>query len=121
MANPVQRLSEPEAVTIANGASLSTGINLRGRVPTGVYMSAAWTAAVLTFQASPDGSTWYNVQTESVELSITTAAGQYIAFEPTRFFGINWLKVRSGTSGTPVNQAADRALVLMTGKPDVSD
>lgn len=119
MVNPVVSLSEREAVTILSGASLTSGLNLGGRIPTGIYMSAAWTAAALTFQASLDGVTWYNVQTESAELSVTTTSAVYVAFDPTRFFGVKWLKVRSGTAGVPVNQAADRALVLMLGKPDV--
>jgi hypothetical protein len=119
MVNPVTRLSESEAVTILSGASLSAGLNLGGRIPTGIYMSAAWTAAEMTFQASPNGVTWYNVQTEAAELSVVVAAGVYVALDVSRFYGVNWLKVRSGTSGAAVNQGADRALTLMLGKPQV--
>ena len=119
MGNPVRRISEAEAVTIASGASLSPAVNLRGRVLCGVYMSAAWTAAGLTFQGSSDGVTYYNIQTDTTEVIASAAAAIYIALDPVTFLGVNFLKVRSGTSGTPVNQGADRALLVMAGQPSL--
>ena len=47
--------------TIANGASLSDGQSLGGRTPAIIMMSAAWTAASLTFQGSHDGTTYYDL------------------------------------------------------------
>lgn len=121
MANPVTQLSEPETFTISSGQSLSAGVNLGGRIPVGVFMPASWTAAGLTFQGSPDGATWYDIHDTAAEVSVAAAAAIYVAFDPVKFYGINHMKVRSGTSGTPVNQGADRSLILMLGKPDVED
>jgi hypothetical protein len=120
MANPVNRMSEAETCTIASGASLSGAVNLGGRIPVGVYMPASWTAAALTFQVSPDGVTYYNAHTEAAEYSVTASAVIYVNFDSVNFYGANFLKVRSGTSGTPVNQGADRVMTLMLGQPDVN-
>lgn len=116
MANAVQRPAEPETFTILSGQSLSAGVNLGGRVPVGIYMPASWTAAGLTFQASYDGTNFFNVQNDSAEIALTVIASIYVAMDATRLRGITHLKVRSGTSGTPVNQAADRSLVLMLAR-----
>ena len=45
------------AVTISNGQSLSPQANLGNKLLVGIQMPAVWTAAALTFQASPDGGT----------------------------------------------------------------
>ena len=107
-------------VTIANGASLSNGALLGDHVLVGIQMSAAWTAASLTFQISyDDGATWHNLYDDSgteVTLSPVSPAGLYLALSPDPFGGIVLIKVRSGTSGTPVNQAAARSLILITRK-----
>ncbi len=52
---------------------------------------------------------------EEAELEITADASRFLALDPVNFWSINYLKVRSGTSGTPVNQGADRTLKLMVG------
>lgn len=115
MGNPVQRLSEPYPVVIPINTAITASINLEGRILVGVYMSAAWTPAGLSFQGSSDGATWYDVHTDAAELTATAAAGIYVAFDPVNLWGITFLKVRSGTSGTSVNQAAARTLILMLG------
>jgi len=116
---PVQSLCDPLDVVIANGASLSSGYSLQGRILTGIYMPSAWTAAGLTFQASYDNATWFNVYDTSGELAITTAAASlYLAMDGTKFLGISFIRVRSGTAGTPVAQGAARTLVLMCGVPN---
>ena len=115
---PSQRLCDPLDVAIANGAALSIAYNLKGRVPAGIYMPAAWTAANLTFQVSQDGVTYYNLHTSAGEYALTTSAGIFLPLTAENFFGANFIKVRSGTSGTPVNQGAARALVLMCGFPN---
>ncbi len=99
---------------IANGASLSPEVDLGARTLVGIAMPAAWTAAALTFQVSVDGgATWLNMQTASAELSYTAAAGQYIGVDPALWRGVNAIKVRSGTSGTPVNQGQQATLTLI--------
>jgi hypothetical protein len=104
----------PFPVLIANGTSLSAEVDLGANVLVGIAMPAAWTAASLTFQVSPDGGvTWLELQSISAVISYTVAAGQFIAVDPAALRGFNALKVRSGTSGTPVAQGADRTLTLI--------
>lgn len=99
---------------IANGTSLSAEIDLGANALVGIAMPAAWTAADLTFQVSPDGgATWLELQSVSAAIDYKAAAGQFIAIDPTQLRGFNALKVRSGTLATPVNQGADRSLTLV--------
>ena len=119
MGSPVPRLCEADPVTILSGQSLSASFNLGGRIIAGAFVPSAWTAAVVTFQASWDNVTFSDVQTAAgAEYSLTATAGKYLAADPVMFYGVNFVKVRSGTSAAPVNQAADRSVVLMTGVPD---
>lgn len=103
-------------VTILSGASISDVIPTGARVPIGIVMPAAWTAANLTFQASADGgTTWVNLYTsDGTELTVTASTSRYITLDPNTWVGVNHLKIRSGTSGSAVNQSADRALTLVT-------
>lgn len=102
--------------TILNGASLSDVVVLDGQTLTGIAMPAAWTAAGLSFQVSYDGGTTYQEMVDSgnVAVTFTVAAAQFIAVEPLLWLGVQRLKVRSGTSGSPVNQGADRVLNLIS-------
>jgi hypothetical protein len=107
-------------ITILSGASLSNAALLGDSVLVGIQMPAAWTAASLTFQVSDDGgATWKDLYDDAgveVTLSPTSPAGKRMAVSPDPFGGIVLIKVRSGTSGVPVVQGADRALVLVTRK-----
>jgi hypothetical protein len=105
--------------TIANGAALSDAVNLRGEVLVGVRMSAVWDAANLTFQASMDDVTYMDAYSGAGAEHVVTVAGAgvHIWVDPSNFAGYRWLKVRSGTTGTPVNQttgADPRVLELIT-------
>jgi len=74
-------------VTIANGASLSGAANLGEARICAIMMPADWTAADLTFQASIDGSTFYNVYDEfDTEVTVQAADDRYIILEPARWF-----------------------------------
>jgi len=103
-------------LTIAEGASLSGAIDCtRGRYPGRIVMPAAWTAAALTFQVSDDGTTYRNLYDEyGTEVTVQAAASRDIRLEPANWFTARYLKIRSGTSGTPVNQAAARTLTVIT-------
>lgn len=101
--------------TIANGASLSGAIDLGQARLWAIQMPAAWTAAALTFQASLDGINYFNLYDNTgTEVSWTVAASQF-QFElfPAKWLAIRWLKIRSGTSGVPVNQGGDRVLTVV--------
>lgn len=99
---------------IANGASLSGELSLGGGRLSAIQMPATWTAAALTFQISFDGATFVNAYDDSgTEISVTVAAGHGILLEPSKWVGVQYLKVRSGTAGLPVNQGGDRVIELI--------
>ena len=100
---------------IANGTALSAAVGLGDGTLCGIAMPTTWDAASLSFQVSVDGGvTWGEMQTITAAVSVTAAAGQYIALDPAIWRGINHIKVRSGTLAAPVNQSADRTLTLQT-------
>jgi hypothetical protein len=106
-------LRSTETATIANGASLSGAVDLTAGVLVGIQMPT-WTAAVLTFQGSADDTTYTNVYTDGgSEFTVQTASDRFVQVDPVDFVGIRYLKVRSGTSGSAVNQGAERVLTLV--------
>lgn len=118
-------MAKKTTATIANGSSLSGEIDLNhirsaaeGAGGDGVHLAAiqmpsAWTAANITFQGSVDGSIYYDLYDQyGTEVLVTAAASRVILLDLSMFAGINFVKLRSGTTGTAVNQAADRAIVL---------
>lgn len=100
---------------IAADASLSGAVSLGGYALVAIKMPADWTAASLTFQASDDDDdTFYNMySTDGTELTAQAADDRWIAIAPSDFVGARYIKIRSGTSGTPVNQAAERTLQVI--------
>lgn len=109
------------SVTIASGASLSGKIHLGDKVLTAIIISADWTAAALSFQASDDnGTTWYDMYDDGGnEITIVSAAvvaSRRISIDPSAFAGVDAIKVRSGLTAAAVNQGADRTLTLVSRK-----
>jgi hypothetical protein len=104
---------ETTTVTIANGASLSGAVDLGGRKLVAIIMPDAWTAASLTFQGSVDGTNFFNVYDGATERTLAVAANYYSALNIADWVGFRWVKIRSGTAGTAVNQAAERVLTLV--------
>jgi hypothetical protein len=103
------------AAVIANGASLSGAVALGAGAPVAIATPAAWTAANLTFQGSVDGTTFLNLYDDAgTEVTVTAAVDRYIALSASLFAGCRFLKIRSGTAGTPVNQGAARTLTVVT-------
>jgi hypothetical protein len=78
-------------------------------------MPSAWTAANLSFQASPDGgTTWLEMYDQNGNEIVANAnASSCIMLSPSQFAPLQFLRVRSGTVSTPVNQGADRSLQLI--------
>ena len=102
-------------VTIPNAASLSPTIPLTTGSPVAVQMPAAWTAAGLTFQASSDGVTFYDLYDHTgTEVAMAVDALRYIAFNKSfEWDAVRFLKIRSGTSALPVAQGAARTLTVV--------
>jgi hypothetical protein len=103
--------------TIANGTSLSPAIAIGAKGFCGIVMPAAWTAAPITFQVSSDGTTWnelFDMAGNPVMVaSASAAAGQTAMVDRDLLRGAVLFKLRSGTVGSPVNQAADRVLGIL--------
>ena len=71
----------------------------------GIVIPAGWVAADLTFQGSADGTDFYDVYDEfDAEVVVQAAASRYIILDPAKFMNFGWIKVRSGTTATPVTQ-----------------
>lgn len=100
---------------IASGGSLSGAIDLGDHRLFAIQMPASWTTAGLTFQASYDGVTFADVlESEATEVAVSAAASKYIVIQnPARWLGIRYLKIRSGTSASAVNQGAERTLQVI--------
>lgn len=101
-------------VTIANGTALSASVDLRGYRPLAIIMPAAWTAAGLSFSVSSDDSAFANLYNTSGEYTLSVDASRAVALsEPNELSAFQFIKVRSGTAGTPVNQGADRIVKII--------
>lgn len=107
----------PQNAVIASGASLSGTIDLDAgrRTLVGIQMPSAWTAASLTFAVSHDGETFVPLWFNGAEYTLTqVAASRGHSLEPTALAGWPFVRIRSGTSGTPVNQGAERTIKALT-------
>jgi hypothetical protein len=104
------------SAVIAAGASLSGEVDLGELTLVGIVMPSVWTAASLTFQASPDnGVTWLeHYSSAGTETTFTVGASQFVAVDPTLWKGVYSLKIRSGTASAAVNQVAKATLILVT-------
>lgn len=101
--------------TIPSGQPVSEWIDLGQFRICGMVMPAAWDAAVVTFDVSVDfGVTACPLFDENnAELTITVAAGRAHKLPPAAFLGWTRVRLRSGTSASPVNQTANRVVNLV--------
>ena len=114
----------PQTVTIASGESLSGVVDLRGIHPVGAYqvvgfqMPSSWTSASVSFAVSSDGVTFVPLYWDGAEFVVNAGGGAVasggVSVEPSAFAGWPFLKVRSGTAASAVNQAAERSVVVLT-------
>jgi hypothetical protein len=108
----------PNAV-IALSGNLSGAIDLGDGGLVALQMPSGWDTGGLSFQASSDlGGTYADVYTStslgvSTELTIGAAASEYIALNASVFAGMRYIKIRSGTTGSPVTQTAARTIKTM--------
>lgn len=103
-----------KVATIALNQSLSAAVSLGGLGVVQIVMPGAWDAAGITFQVSLDGVTYVDLYNNSgSEYSVVVSAGRAIILPPADLAGFNYIKVRSGTAGTPVPQTAARAITLV--------
>ena len=99
--------------TIANGASLSDAVEVGESVVVGFQLPTIDNAAI-TFQGSHDGVTYQNVfDSAQTEVTIVASTGARFVAAPAALNGLPFIKVRSGTSGVPVNQTAQRTIQVI--------
>jgi hypothetical protein len=107
-------LTVQRSAVIANGQSLSAAFDLGDCSPILLQMPATWTAADLTLQCAADGTNFGNVyDKDGNEYTIKAAASAVIILDLADMLGLGLLKLRSGTAGTPVNQAAERTITVI--------
>lgn len=101
----INRVRHP---AFAANASLSNAFYIGAGVIVGFQIPSAWTAALLTLQVSLDNVTYQNAYDSSgVEIQFTVTASEYTPVDPSALTGIGpYLKLRSGTSGSPVTQVS---------------
>jgi hypothetical protein len=106
-------INRTAAATIASGQSLSAAICVGAGVPLAVQMPAAFTGTSLTFQGSIDGTTYQNVYDGSMEVSVDVAAGRTVVLPAAALAAFPFLKIRSGTAGSPTSEGGDRVLTVL--------
>lgn len=115
---PVTQQNEPHTqdVTIAAAGTLTPVFILpAGHEIAAILMPAVWTAAAITFQAGITATALGDAFTSAgAEVSLTIAAAHCIPLAPALLHGALYYKIRSGTTGSPVAQAAERVLTLIT-------
>lgn len=107
---------------ISSGQSLSAVVDIEQLNIAGFQMPSSWTTAKLTFQVSADDVTYVDaVDASGNELQVTVSASKFVGVDLSALSGVRYLKVRSGTSSSPVNQAADRTIsIVLTSNAEAS-
>jgi len=107
-----------ETVTVGAGTSLSgASVSMAGRVLVGVITASSWDVAKMTFQASLDGTNFFDVTYKGTEYEVASVtSAKFIAVDPEVFYGAKYIKVRSGTSGSATNQV-DATIVTLVTRP----
>lgn len=103
--------------TIANGQSLSSEVDLGGAMVYLLSMPDAFTGTKITFQVSrTSGGTFKDLYSGGVEVSNNVVAGKMESLDQVAgpLYGARYIKIRSGTSGSPTAEAAERTFYLIT-------
>lgn len=101
-------------VVIAAGEALSGGIQLGGLRLCGIILPSGWDAAGITFQGSADGTTYANLYDKTAEVFVAPITGAaFVALDPATFAAVPYVKIRSGTSASAVNQVDSVTLTLV--------
>ena len=109
---------EYTSITIANGASVTELLDLNGHVAIGIIMPAAWTTAALTVEVSADGTTFnglaYNDLSSQCNKIASPVASSAYALDLAGMLPYRFVRLRSGTTASPVNQGAERSITVIT-------
>ena len=107
-----------DKVTIPTGATgLSAAFKLGEKRIACIIMPGTWTAANLTFAVCEQvNGTFLPLHDDAgAEISVTAAASRAIGMDAVamELSGMPFVKIRSGTLATPVDQAASRDLYVV--------
>jgi hypothetical protein len=109
---------DTKTAVIQNGGSVSGSIDLAATALIGFIAPSEWTAAAMQIEVSTDNSTWATVVQDQYgsatgNYSAITAAAAY-AVDAVGLLPYRYVRLRSGSAASPVNQGADRAFTLIT-------
>ena len=95
------------SLAIATSQPNSAVITTEGLSLCGILFPAAFTGTTVTFLACDTlGGTYVPVYNSAGAVSYTVAQGRYVAIDPKDFYGIQFLKIVSGSS-----EAAGRTII----------
>lgn len=127
--NPADYKDIPVSTAILSGASTSSPVQLSDNTLLAFISPAAWTLAALNIEISMDGyidsngtfqGTWITSSINSAGSAFGTyasvTASAYYTLNPFDYCAAKWIRFRSGTAGTPVNQGADRTFLAILRK-----
>lgn len=102
--------------TIWQDQSLSGAIDAENRWVYRLEMPASWTAASITFQASTDGSNFFDLyDDEGQEVTAAVNANRAVCLDYHLLFLVRYLKLRSGSASAPVAQTGARSIRVCMG------
>lgn len=102
-------VKQAASVTIANGQTVSNGVDLGELALVGMQLPSALTSVAITFQASHDGVTYAAItKIDGTAYTVTSAPSKYIIIPPADLAGARFLKVVGGSA-----EAADRNIILL--------
>lgn len=105
-------------VTIPSGQSVSGSVLLNDTALLGLIMSAAWTAAALTIEVSADDVVYSGLAYDDTGAQCNSiaspTAGSAHALNIAGLLPYQYIRLRSGTTAAPVNQAAERSITVIT-------
>ncbi|MDR3560479.1 MAG: hypothetical protein P4N59_03410 [Negativicutes bacterium] len=109
--------------TIQSGQPLSDEIDLGNEQLVAIQMPTGWDAANISFQASmalaANGGIYQDLYNDGGnEVIVVAAASRCIAINAAALSiaPLRYIRIRSGSTGTPVNQTAARILSLILKK-----
>ena len=109
-------IKEVRTTTIASGASLSAAVDLHGLIVREIGLPATFDGTAITFQASIDGTNYFNLYDEAgTEVNFPAGASRIITVSNAWLFtGIVYLKIRAGTAASATNQSTTDTVITIT-------
>jgi hypothetical protein len=102
-----------DTFTFAAGASLSSSVNMAGRSVVRMRLGATWTAANVTVSVSSDNVTFFDLYDDTgLVYTVIMGANRSVYIAPGPLLRLPYLRLRSGTPTTPVNQVAATSILV---------